>query len=297
MLAMFEKKEGNSSSMPRLLTNPRVALRQSSFNKKTINKLKIIGDNASNLFKGGKTPSEFSLRTESGLTATESGLTAGTADTDDSSSLLNGEDIKLAVKPIESNDSFPEIDDATLFSDVWNTDNFDEEGTECDIREHQSKPCVEKLTEKEEFTNGTFDEDVEGEYNSLFGSTEEDDETYWSLEGEPPSPTSRLMESFSSMFNCGTINSSFVSLGNNTSHTSRRNPDLDLSFEQKAQKTGEAMKLVYSEGIVAVGELFVELKEDCYEYSKIKIDELKFELANRKEKKQHTTEQQKHGFV
>jgi len=302
MLAVFGSKDESPTSTTRKqkLLNPKGVTRGQSFNRNN-NKLNMIGHSASNLSGGGKDASDYKLKTRSGLTAD----TGFTADTEDASSFLNGEEISLEIKPILSNDPFPELDDDTIFSDVWNTKNFDEGDTECDIM--KQKTFVEEgFNSDDTATDGSFDEDIEGEYNSLFSPTdpteEDDQETYTTLDyiDAPPSPTTRLVESFSSMFNCDAVNSSFVSDGNNTSNmsnTSRRNPNIDLSFEEKAQNTAEAMKSVYGEGSVAVRELFGELRADWARFSKKKIHEFKFHLANRKKKKQHSNEQQKQGFV
>jgi len=300
MLTTFEKTE-DSSSTPRKLSNSKTSMRESNLNRK-YNRQKITEQNASNLLKEDTNQLDFPLKTHSGLTAD----TVFTTDTEDTSPTLDGRDISLEIKPIASLGPFPEVDDEATFTDIglWNAEHFDEGSTECDIKKQQFELCVEESTDGDDIVRkGSFDDDIKGGYNSLFGSNGEEEETYYSLEGnsdELPSPTTRFVQSFNSMFSCSAINFSFDVGGNKTSHTSKRNQHLDSSFEEKAQTTAEAMKSVYKDGGVAAKELFVEfveLKEDWSKFSKNKIDELKFQFSNRKKKDQHTMEQQKKGFV
>mmetsp|Transcript_30484 Transcript_30484/g.34743 ORF Transcript_30484/g.34743 Transcript_30484/m.34743 type:complete len:309 (+) Transcript_30484:121-1047(+) len=292
MLSMFEKKDGSATSRTRKLSKAKSALRTSKFNNKSNNKLKTIGHKRSNRFKGGKNPTDYSLKSCSGLT-TDTVFTEGT---DDTSFLLDEREIKVEVKPIVSNDPSPEIDVETIFTDVWNPKNIEEESTKCDIKKNPIKSSIKKHTKKEVVAikkedvakKESFDEDIAGGYSSPLCS-EDDEETFFTLDGtldeDLDDPADRLIESFTSMFKCS---------------GKKSNPDPDLSFKEKALRTAEAVKLVYSEGSIAVRELFDELKEDLsdYRYARYKDEESTSQSVDRQHKKQqHTRKQQKKGIV
>jgi len=87
---------------------------------------------------------------------------------------------------------------------------------------------------------------------------------------EPPvSPTSLLVESFQSLFQCNGSGS--------------RSPD-DKPFDQKAQQAACAVKSVYSEGAEAVKEIIGEIKEDWRSFSKRKMTDM---LSKMSEKSYH----------